>query len=188
MHIAKDFTPTKEQISLHGLGFIQVKLPAHQRLHVWHPELPRRACYDHSAIHNHRFSFISRVIAGSQVNRLWLVEDEPDGSHDVISHDGPRSEKGGRLSYVSGRAAAQPLEPDVYLPGQSYTMPFGAYHDTPNDGIVITIMTKLSESEIHANSLIRHGHAFDQSFDRFQLSPDQLWAFVVDAFRHSDSS
>lgn len=30
----KDFTPTKETISLHGLGFIQIVLPGEQRMHV----------------------------------------------------------------------------------------------------------------------------------------------------------
>jgi len=49
----KDFTPTKETISLHGLGFIQIVLGGNQRMHVWHPDLPRRDCYEHSAIHNH---------------------------------------------------------------------------------------------------------------------------------------
>ena len=32
-----------DKITLHGLGFVQVQLEGSQRLHVWHPELPRRA-------------------------------------------------------------------------------------------------------------------------------------------------
>jgi hypothetical protein len=71
--VIKDFTPIAEQISVHGLGFIQVKLPNNQRLHVWHPDIPRRACYLHSAIHNHRFSFTSHVLIGTQVNRRYEV-------------------------------------------------------------------------------------------------------------------
>lgn len=62
----KDFTPTKDIISLHGLGFIQIKLDDNQRLHIWHPDLPRRKCFEHSNIHNHRFAFKSTVLKGIQ--------------------------------------------------------------------------------------------------------------------------
>ncbi len=179
----KDFTPTAEQISLHGPGFIQVKAFANYRLHVWHPDLPRRTCYAHSAIHNHRFSFRSTVLVGRQANRRFAVHDDPAGSHDLISHDGPRSPKGGRLSFVAGRVAVTPLEMEFYEAGESYTMPVLQYHDTPNDGVVVTVMEKLVEGTVHASSLITHGHVFDQDFDRFQLPPDRLWSFVVDALR-----
>jgi len=181
--IEKDFTPTKEQISLHGLGFIQVKLPANRRLHVWHPDLPRRSCYDHSAIHNHRFSFQSTVIGGVQLNRRFAVCADDSGSHDLISHDGPRSEKGGRLSYVAGRVKVAAHEIERYPAGATYFMSMLEYHDTPNSDVVITMMEKLSEGKVHASSLVTHGHDFDQSFDRFQLSESELWAFVTDAFR-----
>ncbi|SCW77435.1 hypothetical protein SAMN02927924_02797 [Sphingobium faniae] len=184
----KDFTPTAEQISLHGLGFIQVKLPANRRLHVWHPDLPRRSCYQWSAIHNHRFSFRSTVLIGQQVNRRYTVVASPDGNHDRISHDGPRGEKGGRLSYVAERVMVWPGGNEVYGPGQSYSMEQLEYHETPNSGIVVTLLEKLHEGTVHASSLIMHGREFDQSFDRFQLSPDNLWAFVVDALKHGDGA
>jgi len=182
---AKDYTPTSEVISLHGLGFIQVKLPANRRLHVWHPDLPRRRCFERSAIHNHRFSFRSTVLAGIQVNRRFEVMPDDDGSHDLVSHDGPRSEKGGRLSYVAGRVSLLTSLPEYSWPGSTYFMPMLAYHDTPNDDVVITMMEKLDEGTVHASSLIEHGHEFDQSFDRFQLSPDQLWDFVRDAWKRA---
>jgi hypothetical protein len=178
-----DFTPTAEQISLHGLGFLQVKLANNRRLHVWHPAVPRRSCYAVSSIHNHRFSFRSTVLVGHQVNRRYSVNEQSDGSHDLISHDGPRSEKGGRLSYVAGRMAVMPLLDEFYGPGDSYVMPELHYHETPNDGIVVTLMEKLSEGSIHASSLIEHGHIFDQSFDRFQMSESIMWNIVTDALR-----
>lgn len=181
--VGKDFTPTAETISAHGLGFIQVKLPGNQRLHVWHPDVPRRSCYAHSAIHNHRFGFISRVLIGTQVNRRYRVTENISGSHDRISHDGPRSPAGGRLSFVAGRVSAEALPDESYQPGDTYSMDALEYHETPNAGVVVTIMRKHTEGTIHASSLITHGEAFDQSFDRFQLSEDRLWSIVVDALR-----
>lgn len=180
-NVLKDYTPTAETISLHGLGFVQIKLPANRRLHVWHPDLPRRSCYERSAIHNHRFSFDSIVLKGIQVNRRWEISLHPNGDHDVISHDGPRSPRGGRESFVAARAHVFELGEERYMAGCTYHMPALAYHDTPNKGIVVTLMTKLDEGRIHATSLIEHGHDFDQSFDRFQMTPDELWAVVVSA-------
>lgn len=177
----KDFAPTRETISLHGLGFIQVVLPGNQRLHVWHPDLPRRQCYDHSAIHNHRFGFRSRVLKGTQRNVRVDLELVKDGTHDIISHNGPRGPKGGRLSYPVAVCNIHEGPIETYSPGAEYVMPVHQYHHTPNDGIVITVMQKTAESEIHANSVIRSGIDFHYDFDRFQLTPTQLYNYVIDA-------
>jgi hypothetical protein len=178
----RDFTPTKETISLHGLGFIQLVLPGNQRMHVWHPELPRRDCFEHSAIHNHRFSFNSRVLKGVQKNVRVDLELAKDGSHTVISHNGPRSAQGGRLSYPVAECNVHEHAVESYGPGEEYVMPVHQYHYTPNSGIVVTVMRKLEESQIHANSVIRKGVSFHYDFDRFQLSPRQLYDYVIAAF------
>lgn len=179
----KDFTPTKETISLHGLGFIQLVLPGNQRLHVWHPDLPRRKCFEHSPVHNHRFGFTSRVLKGVQKNQRVDLEFARDGSHILISHNGPRSEKGGRESYPVAECNVHYRKVETYYPGDEYVMPMYEYHHTPNNGVVITLMQKQEEGIIHANSVIREGIDFDYDFDRFQLPPERLYQFVVDAFR-----
>jgi hypothetical protein len=177
----KDYSPTRETISLHGLGFIQVKLPANRRLHVWHPDLPRRDCFAFSAIHNHRFAFRSTVLVGRQMNQRCDLVIHPEGSHDVISHDGPRSDKGGRESFVAGRVNVVPRPVETYLPGESYEMRELEYHSTPNEEIVVTLMQKLSEGHIHACSVIERPHVFHQAFDRFQWAEERLWQCVVQA-------
>lgn len=177
----KDFTPTKETVSLHGLGFIQVVLPGNQRLHVWHPDLPRRNCFEHSAIHNHRFGFFSRVLKGVQKNVRVDIELARDGSHTIISHNGPRSEQGSRISYPVAQCNVYERTVESYGPGDEYEMPAHQYHHTPNSGIVVTLMRKLEESKIHANSVIRNDVEFHVAFDRFQLSREQLLAYVMEA-------
>jgi hypothetical protein len=177
----KDFTPMKETISLHGLGFIQVILPGEQRLHVWHPDLPRRTCYAHSAIHNHRFGFISRVLKGTQRNVRVDLELARGGTHSVISHNGPRRRHGGRLSYPVAECNVYERGVEIIEAGQEYEMPELAYHHTPIDGVAVTLMRKHSIGRIHANSICAKGFEFDYEFDRFQLSHAELWAFVVDA-------
>lgn len=179
----KDFTPTAETISLHGLGFIQLKLGGNQRLHVWHPDLPRRDCYEHSAVHNHRFSFVSRVLKGTQVNvRCDLEIVKPaTGTHHLISHNGPRSERGGRQSYKVADVNIYERPVERYEPGDEYVMPAMEFHHTPCAGVVVTVLRKLSETELHASSVCRRGVSFHYDFDRFQLSPQRLFGFVVEA-------
>jgi hypothetical protein len=181
----KDFTPTKETISLHGLGFIQLVLGGNQRMHVWHPDLPRRDCYLDSAVHNHRFSFNSRVLKGTQVNQRCDLEivKPGTGTHVLISHNGPRSDKGGRLSYPVADVNVTMREIEYYEPGEEYYMPAMEYHHTPCNGIVVTLMQKVEETKLHANSVCKQGTVFHYDFDRFQLSPEKLFGYVVEALQ-----
>lgn len=189
----KDFTPTQETISLHGLGFIQVVLPnpfSQQRLHVWHPDLPRRRCFVKSSVHNHRFEFTSLVLVGTQVNWPATVEivKEGTGTHRLISHDGPRSPKGGRLSEEIADCVLHRQDAVEYPVGCSYSMRMLDYHSTPCHGVVVTLMTKGQEGTIHASSVCEKGTVFDQDFDRFQMKPAELWEFVLSALSGVDRS
>jgi len=183
-NMTKDYSPIDGEISLHGLGFIQIKMTDDRRMHIWHPDLPRRKCFQHSPIHNHRFGFISTVLKGTQINQRAQVISESDGfgTHRYVNHDGPRSPKGGRESFLEGECCLIASPSERYSPGDSYEMAPHEYHQTPNSGIVITVMKKLVVTKVHAKTIIRKGHEFDQQFDRFQLSPDALWAFVRRAF------
>jgi hypothetical protein len=125
------------------------------------------------------------VLRGVQINRRYSFTPTSSaiGSHHIISHDGPRSPKGGRVSYVSGSAIVSAADDEHYMAGCSYEMPELQYHETPNSGIVVTLMQKLTEGKVHACSLVEIGHVFDQDFDRFQLSPERLWDIALDALR-----
>lgn len=178
-----DFSPTQEQVSLHGLGFMQVILPASKRLHVWHPDIPRRKCHAVSSIHNHRFAFKSTVLIGTMVNRRYEIVRSPEAyaTHDMVSHDGERLATGARRSFVDGHCKVTPYPDEVYEPGQSYYMDALAYHETVASGVVVTLMEKLHEGTVHAHSIIAKGHVFDQSFDRYQWTRERLWSLLVGA-------
>lgn len=181
----KDFTPTKETISLHGSGFLQLILPNSRRIHIWHPDLPRRKCFEHSAIHNHRFNFTSQVLKGVQRNvrvDLELVK-EGEGSHVVISHNGPRGLGGGRLSYPVAECNVYPRISEEYLPGDGYYMPKYEYHHTPCEGIVMTLMHKYGEDVIHATSVCKKGVEYHHGFDRQQMSIDDMYDIVLEAIK-----
>jgi hypothetical protein len=42
-------------------------------------------------------------------------------------------------------------------------------------------MTKIKETTMHASSTCKRGVDFHYDFDRFQLSPERLFSYVIDA-------
>lgn len=171
-----------DKITLHGLGFVQVQLQGNQRLHVWHPELPRRACFEHSAIHDHRFDFVSRVLVGAQINHCYDMQRHEYGDFMLYLHEGKRSPNGGRPWTPDGRANLVRGIIFSTHAGNEYTTTAYEYHRTEpgGDGRVATIMKKRGEFSRGAHSTCRYGIDPDTDFDRFQWSPAQLWEIVAD--------
>jgi len=178
------FEPTEENITLHGLGFVQVKLAGNQRMHVWHPELPRRSCFEHSAIHDHRFSFTSRVLVGQQINvRYTATRQVSDlSTHMAYLHEGKRTKRGNRPWKPDFTLAVHQQAADVIEAGQEYRFMAYCYHSTQpgGDGKVATIMKKTDEGTRGAHSLCALGVDPDVDFDRKQWAPEALWAIVTD--------
>lgn len=176
--------PMKAPISLHGLGFIQVQLQGGQRLHVWHPDLPRRRCFLHSAIHNHRFGFESHVLVGRQININYhpVSATEDEATHRLYLHEGPRTANGGRPWTPNAEVVMVEESRDVIDAGWVYRMlPYDFHRTEPGgDGRVATLMIKRGEGSAGAMSSCRIGIEPDTDFDRFQLSPAELWAYVID--------
>ncbi|MPS27583.1 MAG: hypothetical protein E2576_11120 [Alcaligenaceae bacterium] len=178
------FREIEQSISLHGLGFVQVRLQAKQRLHVWHPDLPRRTCFKHSSIHDHRFAFVSKVLVGVQRNVRYEETEVPvgHGTHVAYRHDGMRYAQGGRpWDACACVTVRQAFVQDVYA-GEVYTMPAYMFHETRplGDGRVATLMTKTFEGTEGARSLCAIGVTPDTDFDRHQLSATALWDVVAD--------
>jgi hypothetical protein len=171
-----------DKITLHGLGFVQVQLQGNQRLHVWHPELPRRACFEHSAIHDHRFNFTSRVIVGTQINHTFEIASHDAGEFVLYLHEGARTAGGGRPWTPDGRADMVRTDSYVIEAGNDYNTLAYEYHRTEpaGDGRVATIMAKRGEYPGGAHSTCRFGIEPDTDFDRFQWSPARLWEVVAD--------
>lgn len=171
-----------DKITLHGLGFVQVQLEGNQRLHVWHPELPRRACFESSAIHDHRFNFMSRVLVGMQINHCFDIRRCDDGEYILYLHEGARTSGGGRPWTPDGRADMVPDGVIEVEAGNGYTTQAYHYHRTEpgGDGRVATIMKKRGEYPAGAHSTCIYGVQPDTDFDRYQWSPAQLWEIVTD--------
>ncbi|WP_392889767.1 hypothetical protein ACF6ZU_00350 [Pseudomonas migulae] len=171
-----------DKITLHGLGFVQVQLQGNQRLHAWHPELPRRACFEQSAIHDHRFDFVSRVLVGAQINHCYDMQRHDDGDYALYLHECKRSANGGRPWTPDGRAYLNHEHMHMITAGYEYMSTAYDYHRTEpgGDGRVATVMRKLREYPQGAHSTCWFGIQPDTDFDRFQWSPAKLWEVVSD--------
>ena len=176
-----DLTETQERITLHGLGFSQLKLGAGQRLHVWHPSLPRRDCFKSSQIHDHRFGFTSRILIGAMQNCVYrhdrTIRGSSLGTHSAYLHEGPRQATGNRPWTYDGEMKVEPAYTQELKAGDEYSMaPFVFHSTTPcGDGIVVTIMKKTIEVATHgAHSLCEIGITPDVEFDRKQWSELRL--------------
>lgn len=179
----KVYEKTEDALTLHGLGFLQLQLQSGKRLHVWHPELPRRKCFQHSQIHDHRFSFVSEVLVGTQINQLWIVKkDRARPSHIGYLHEGPRTKFGNRPWLPDLHVEVEAGNRQVIQAGADYYMPAYIYHSTTpgGDGRVATLMAKRGEGDRGAHSLCAVGVEPDADFDRKQWSLDRLWQIVRD--------
>lgn len=197
------YDETEETITLHGLGFLQVKLQGKQRLHVWHPDLPRRRCFEVSNVHDHRFGFTSRVLVGTQINRVYAhkVVGTFDGrpmanaeatsdpaTHISYLHEGERTKYGNRPWLPDQLLSLVQTYEETVKAGNTYEMRPYVYHSTHpgGDGRVATIMQKMFEGHKGAHSLVAVGHDPDVDFDRKQWSQERLWSIVLDVLSQSN--
>ncbi len=183
-----DFEETKNIITLHGLGFLQVKLEGNQRINVWHPDLPRRKCFEHSNIHNHRFGFVSRVLIGTQININYKFQKNAPHTHTAYLHEGKRTKFGNRPWDEGYNCKPIELGRQKVEAGGTYKISAYEYHATQTDGIVVTLMKKVFEGDEAATSLCEIGVKPDVDFDRFQLSDNDMWEFFNDAMCHANKN
>jgi hypothetical protein len=66
-----------QMIHYFGLGFIQLKIDKHNRLHFYTPELP--PIIDEEDIHNHRYDFTSSILRGKMEQQLFV--EIPGATH-----------------------------------------------------------------------------------------------------------
>lgn len=176
---------------VHGNGFLQLDVGRLQRLHIWgHPALPRQEV--NTAIHDHRFSFTSKVIAGRLINaRFNVVEIDRfpvlEATH--IVHR-PEVREGEDTILVSTDKEVRVSESSVRFihVGDSYEMNFGEFHETFSEQLTVTYMTKTHVKDDHVPSvLVPVGAEPDNEFNRYSFGPSMLWGVVEDALRLIDA-
>lgn len=170
---------------VHPNGFIQLDLSEKRRLHVWHPRLTIRQ-RTFSPIHNHIFSFTSKVYVGRLINVIYGFKPNPSGSHEewqVRAIEGQNTEL---VKTEGGRINLDPLLVDVVVSGGEYTMDKRAFHETLCNEPTLTIMEK-SDAEFSmgpncqgASVIVPWNEKPDNAFRRDDHDNHILWGYIDD--------
>ncbi len=180
---------------LHGNGFIQLDIPPdiyghERRLNIWDPELEGLGQIVRTGIHDHRFSFLSRIIVGHQINVEYKLDnissDEyppKDGYHiyKPIRKEGTEDTKLERFSAYEYKLVVNRVD-EIPL-GQSYYMDMSKFHDTLPQDLTATIMTKMFVDESKIPSvMVSVNEEPDNEFDRDTVDKEILWDSIRKVF------
>lgn len=168
---------------VHGNGFVQLDLTDRRRLHVWgDPRVPRQSMP--STIHDHTFSFSSRVYVGQLVHREIDIEHNDDGAYQLYR---AVTNHGEDTRLVNSKSRYDVLITREYLlrSGDTYQFAAREFHETVAPWLCVTVIDKdgptLSQGGPNPNVLVPFGLEPDNTFDRYQTSPELLWQVVDEA-------
>lgn len=174
--------------TLQGFGMLRTYLTKELRLHVWNSSfaVPRV-----TTTHDHPWNFESLVIVGRITNsryRQWPCTHTPE-QVDALKIRRPFI----RARIVCGtgggvvddldrkRVWLDPLRPEVYGPGESYTQLAAEVHHTSyEDGTVTLVRREFLPDTEHAHVFYRDGEEWVSAEPR-PASPDEVEAVVTRA-------
>lgn len=158
-----------------GLGFIQIKLDEHWRLHAWVPDWPVIPGAE-SELHDHRYPFVSQVLQGALEHRLVIpgpIHEWPaPGDLELVqvSCQPDQTAPPVRIGY----AAPQPLAQFLALAGTRYELHPDVFHVATPVGPTLTLVRREAPQRPFARVLRPTGTA---SVCPFTLNPgaDACW-------------
>ena len=173
----------------HGNGFYQLDLSDGEhryRLHVWDPEAPQAQVVP-TPIHNHRFSFRSLVLYGSQHHVTYSIDAVRRGQsiqrpthriYRAYQRDGEDTE----LVSANLNCVVRQTGHKVIPMGHTYEFEWGHWHETPVPELTVTLLEKTEVIEAWRPCvLVPIGADPDNVFTRYDLSQD----FIMDAVQQA---
>ena len=175
---------------VHGNGFIQLDLTKRSRLHIFGDKrIPRQKVA--TPIHDHVFTFDSRVIVGRIINVVYNFIEKPKQSSTAefrIHVSEVREDCDTILvptnTYGSVSVAhAETVMAASCMGGNKYTMPKFWFHDSVSpDGPTATIITKHDKTQAEGGGvpriLVPRGKEPDNEFNRYDADEDMLWHII----------
>ena len=163
--------PDDLDIYRHGNGFMQADLPIGARLHIWNPDL-EQAQKIATPIHDHRFSFRSVVLYGSQNHWIYdpiTTEDSARWTHHVYEAQ-PTTWQSTTLVPTGAVVAVGAATYYTIPAGESYLFEQYLFHETPITEYAITVLFKLANDPGHAaRVLCPIGSEPDNDYDRYSM-------------------
>ena len=161
-----------------GLGFVQIKLNYKHRMHFWHPDYSRNTSDEE--VHNHRYSYTSRIIVGDLIHETWAYTECSDGDTECIevsckpgNNADPIPQSNGTM-VINGRYNM--------LTGSSYYFPATGFHRIIAKKAVTLLCRGEIESE-NAKVLRPIGTPFICPFS-VQKSDNECWDIIHDLLKN----
>jgi hypothetical protein len=121
-----------------GLGFMQLKLNDSERMHFWLPDLP---AIERDEVHNHRYDFYSRVLAGMLIHETFQVNYDLNGDFELFETDCSPEKEGTDPKHLLP-CFLQPTGKYTLYAGTSYTFFHDAFHTTRNTRYAVTFLSR----------------------------------------------
>ena len=155
-----------------------------QRIHIWHPDLVAEGIVGAGDMHNHRFSFTSKVLRGELHNQEYKINEGQypvgqnawgtEGHGDLYEVINAREQKkstglyDGSVNFVKHVDVGPYGCETTYKAGDEYEFGRGRFHRTSFEGLTITLVTKFDTLPgMRAQIIVPRGatliHAFDES-------------------------
>lgn len=154
-----------------GLGFIQLKIDETSRLHFYHPELPTIT----EDAHNHRYGFLSRILAGQLTNSLYIpVEGD---THVLVNEScNPEIKAPGRREPIG----LIDVDVQTYRTGQSYVMTDSLFHRVKAGPTgCVTYLVRTHHTKEFAQVILPKNATPVCPFSK-KIPDDELWSMMED--------
>lgn len=171
MYLDTDFLRKKHQmIHFFGLGFVQIKLDANLRMHFYHPDVS--PIVNVEEIHNHRYDFISTIMAGKITQELFSIHS---GISDyVMVEENCKQEKIVKPQRVNVIVVPETVQ--HFRTGDSYTSLSHEFHRISTDFAI----TRLYRGAVVLEnaSVIKEKNAETVCPFSKQLTKEECWEIV----------
>lgn len=161
------------EIHYFGLGFIQVKLGETFRMHFYNSTLP--AIVNFEEIHNHRYDFFSKVLAGTFRQIFYEVDRNPKFDTEFLLEE--ESCKEGVMASASPiPVGIKKVSEQTLLAGSSYTVSHDLFHQV-HANFAITFLTRGNIVKENAEVIRKKGAEKVCPFSK-KIPDSQLWSTV----------
>lgn len=159
-------------IHFFGLGFIQIKLDDHDRVHIYHPELPAFV----EEPHDHRYDFHSTVLVGTLTNIFYeFVSCEPTATRDYLAETSCDPENTADTTPIPVRLVRK--KTITTHAGASYYVGFDQFHTVHPTGMCATYLQRSPICKDYARTIRREGAPPVCPFSK-TIAEDHLWEYV----------
>lgn len=151
-------------ISTHPNGFIQLG-EGDKRFHIWSSDIKRQSVP--TPIHNHRFTFRSKILYGTLIHIEYEIEQTRTGSHTKYIVD---CREGAETKVTSTGIIVRPTikQVSIFNKGDKYLFRKGLFHETRHIGFCVTEFEKLeTDDKIVTTVLVPVGYEPENEFTRY---------------------